>query len=94
MKKKVLEAIVEYLFLESRWDFCLLTNIPATSLIEGLLREIMVNRTFQSEMSQVSPYIELPGQIEDFYSSLSSNMRNTIKRRRRNLQKIYVVLNL
>ncbi len=88
-ERKVLVAIVEYLFQERRWDYCLLTNIPATSLTGRLLKEIMGKRPFQSEISQVCPYIPLPGQIEEFYLSLSSNMRNTIKRRRRNLQKNY-----
>ncbi|MCP4252707.1 MAG: GNAT family N-acetyltransferase [Candidatus Scalindua sp.] len=88
-ERKVLGTIVEYLFQESRWDYCLLTNIPATSLTGRLLKEIMGNRPFQSEISQVCPYIPLPDQIEEFYSSLSSNRRNTIKRRKRNLQKNY-----
>jgi len=88
-ERKVLWAIIEYLFQENRWDYCLLTNIPATSLTGRLLKDIMGNRPFQSEISQVCPYIPLPDQIEEFYSSLSSNMRNTIKRRRRNLQKNY-----
>ncbi len=89
MERKVLGAIVEYLFQEKRWDYCLLTNVPMTSLTGRLLKEIMGNRPFQTEISQVCPYIQLPDQIEEFYSSLSSNMRNTIKRRRRNLQKSY-----
>ena len=89
MERKVLGAIVEYLFQEKRWDFCLLTNIPTDSLTGRLLKEIMRNRSFQSEISQVCPYIPLPDQIEDFYLSLSRNMRNTIKRRRRNLFKKY-----
>ena len=88
-EKETLEAIVEYLFQENRWDLCLLSNIPATSLTDKLLREIMGNRPFQSEISQVCPYIPLPDQIEGFYSSLSGNRRNTIKRRRRNLFKKY-----
>ncbi len=89
MERKVLVAIVEFLFQKSRWDYCLLTNIPVTSLTGRLLKDIMGHRPFQSEISQVCPYIPLPDQIEEFYSSLSSNMRNTIKRRRRNLQKNY-----
>ncbi len=88
-EKEALEAIVEYLFKENRWDFCLLSNIPATSLTGRLLKEIMGNRPFQSEISQVCPYIPLPDQIEDFYSSLSGNIRNTIKRKRRSLHKKY-----
>ncbi len=89
MERKVLVAIVEHLFQENRWDFCLLSNIPATSLTGRLLKEIMGNRPFQSKISQVCPYIPLPDQIDDFYSSLSRNMRNTIKRRKRNLFKKY-----
>nr|MBC8551879.1 GNAT family N-acetyltransferase [Candidatus Brocadiales bacterium] len=89
MERKVLGAIVEYLFQEKRWDFCLLTNIPTDSLTGRLLKEIMRNRSFQSEISQVCPYIPLPDHIEKFYTSLSKNRRNTIKRRRRNLQKNY-----
>jgi CelD/BcsL family acetyltransferase involved in cellulose biosynthesis len=89
MERKVLGAIVEYLFEEKRWDFCLLSNIPATSLTGRLLKEIMGNRPFQSEISQECPYIPLPSRIEDFHSTLSKNMRNTIKRRRRNLFKKY-----
>ena len=88
-EKKVLGKIVVFLFQESRWDYCLLTNIPVTSLTGRLLEEIMGNRPFQSKISQSCPYIPLPDQIEDFHSSLSSNMRNTIKRRKRNLQKNY-----
>ena len=89
MEKKVLSAIVEYLFQGARWDYCILTNLPATSATGRLLKEIMGHRPFRSEISQVCPYISLPDQIEEFYSSLSSNMRNTIKRRRRNLEKNY-----
>ncbi|MBZ0108170.1 MAG: GNAT family N-acetyltransferase [Candidatus Scalindua rubra] len=86
---EVLKAIVDYLFQEIKWDLCLLSNIPISSLTSKLLREIMRNRPFQSEISQVCPYIPLPDQIEDFYLSLSRNMRNTIKRRRRNLFRKY-----
>ena len=86
---EVLKAIVDYLFQEIKWDLCLLSNIPISSLTGKLLREIMENRPFQSEISQVCPYIPLPGQIEVFYSSLSRSRRNTIMRRRRNLQKNY-----
>lgn len=89
MERKVLGAIVEYLFQQNRWDFCLLSNIPTTSLTGRVLNEIMGNMPFHSEISQVCPYIPLPDQIEDFYSSLSRNMRNTIKRRRRNLDRKY-----
>ena len=88
-EKEVLETIVEYLFQENTWDLCILSNIPSTSLTGKLLKEIMGKRPFQSEISQVCPYIPLPTRIEDFQSSLSGNMRNTIKRRRRNLQKKY-----
>ena len=86
---EVLKAIVDYLFQEIKWDLCLLSNIPISSLTGKLLREIMENRPFQSEISQVCPYIPLPTRIEDYYSSLSGNARNTIKRKRRNLQKEY-----
>ncbi len=89
MERKVLGAIVEYIFQEGKWDFCLLTNIPITSLTSRLLKEIMGNRPFQLEISQVCPYIPLPDQIGNYYSSLSRSRRNTIKRRRRNLQKKY-----
>jgi len=88
-EKEVLETIVEYLSQENRWDLCILSNIPTSSLTGKLLKEIMGNRPFQSEISQVCPYIPLPDQIEDFYSSLSRNMRNTIKRKRRSLYKKY-----
>ena len=47
MERKVLVAIVEHLFQKSRWDYCLLTNIPVTSLTGRLLKEIMGNRPFQ-----------------------------------------------
>ena len=86
---EVLKAIVDYLFQEIKWDLCLLSNIPISSLTGKLLREIMENRPFQSEISQVCPYMPLPTRIEDYYSSLSGNARNTIKRKRRNLQKEY-----
>jgi CelD/BcsL family acetyltransferase involved in cellulose biosynthesis len=89
MERKVLGVIVEYLFQENRWDFCLLSNIPATSLTGRLLQEVIGNRPFQSEISQECPYIPLPSRIEDFHLTLSRNMRNTIKRRRRNLYKKY-----
>ncbi|MCR4343160.1 MAG: GNAT family N-acetyltransferase, partial [Candidatus Scalindua sp.] len=79
----------EYLFQEINWDLCLLSNIPITSLTGKLFREIMGGRPFQSEISQVCPYIPLPARIEDYYSSLSGNTRNTIKRKRRNLHKKY-----
>jgi CelD/BcsL family acetyltransferase involved in cellulose biosynthesis len=88
-EKEVLETIAEYLFQENTWDFCLLSNIPSTSLTGKFLKEIMENRPFQSEISQVCPYIPLPTRIEDFHASLSGNMRSTIKRRRRNLFKKY-----
>ena len=88
-EKEVLETIVEYLFRVNSWDMCLLSNIPTSSLTGKLLKEIMGNRPSQYEISQVCPYIPLPTRIEDFYASLSGNMRNTIKRRRRNLQKKY-----
>jgi|TARA_Y100000031_G_scaffold150172_1_gene189099 hypothetical protein len=88
-EREILEAIVEYLFQENRWDLCLLSNMPSTSLTGKLLEEIMGNRPFQSKISQVCPYISLPTQIVDFHSTLSRNRRNTIKRMRRNLQKNY-----
>ncbi|MFQ5786959.1 MAG: GNAT family N-acetyltransferase [Thermodesulfobacteriota bacterium] len=88
-EKDVLGTIVEYLFQENRWDMCLLSNIPTSSLTGELLKEIMGKRPFQSEISQVCPYITLTTRIEDFHASLSGNMRNTIKRRIRNLQKKY-----
>ncbi len=88
-EEEVLKAIVEYLFQENKWDFCLLSNIPISSLTGKLFREIMRNRPFQSEISQVCPYIPLPARVEDYYSSLSGNTRNTIKRKRRNLEKKY-----
>ncbi len=88
-EREVLKAIVDYLFQEIKWDLCLLSNIPISSLTNKLLREVMRNRPFQSEISQVCPYIPLPTQIEDYYSSLSGNTRNTIKRKRRNLHKKY-----
>ena len=89
VERKALGAIVEHLYQENRWDFCILTNIPITSLTGRLLKDIMGHRPFQAEISQVCPYIPLPDQIEVFYSSLSRNRRNTIMRRRRNLQKNY-----
>mgnify|MGYP001442490961 FL=1 len=49
-EKEALETIVEYLFQENRWDLCLLSNIPSTSLTGKLLEEIMGNRPFQSKM--------------------------------------------
>ena len=88
-EKEALETMVEYLFQENTWDMCLLSNIPTSSLTGKLLKEIMGNRPFQSEISQVCPYIPLPTRIEDFHSSLSGNMRNKIKKRRRNLHKKY-----
>ncbi len=45
-EKEVLETIVEYLFQENRWDLCLLSNIPSTSLTGNLLKEIIGNRPF------------------------------------------------
>ena len=89
VERKALGAIVEHLYQENKWDFCILTNIPITSLTGRLLKDIMGHRPFQAEISQVCPYIPLPDQIEVFYSSLSRNRRNTIMRRRRNLQKNY-----
>jgi CelD/BcsL family acetyltransferase involved in cellulose biosynthesis len=88
-EKEALETMVEYLFQENTWDMCLLSNIPTSSLTGKLLKEIMGNRPFQSEISQVCPYIPLPTRIEEFHSSLSKNMRNKIKKRRRNLHKKY-----
>ena len=88
-EKETLMAIINYLFQESKWDFCLLSNIPSTSLTSKSLRKIMGNRPFQSEISQVCPYIPLPTRIEDFNSSLSGNMRNTIKRKKRSLHRKY-----
>ena len=88
-ERDVLETIVEYLLKENTWDLCLLSNIPTSSLTGKLLKEIMEQRPFQSEISQVCPYIPLPTRIEEFHASLSGNTRNTIKRRRRNLQKKY-----
>ncbi len=89
VERKALEAIVEHLYQVNRWDYCLLTNIPTTSLTGRLPKDNMGHRPFQSEISQVCPYIPLPDQIDVFYSSLSRNRRNTIMRRRRNLQKKY-----
>ncbi|MFQ5686139.1 MAG: GNAT family N-acetyltransferase [Candidatus Scalindua sp.] len=86
-EREALKAIINYILQARNWDLCLLSNIPSTSLTGRLLKEIMGNRPFQSKISQVCPYIPLPDQIEGFYSSLSGNRRNTIKRRRRNLQK-------
>ncbi|OHB88416.1 MAG: hypothetical protein A3D13_02990 [Planctomycetes bacterium RIFCSPHIGHO2_02_FULL_40_12] len=88
-EREVLGTIVNYLFKENIWDLCLLSNIPASSLTGKLLKEIMGNRPSQYEISQVCPYIPLPTRIEDFHSSLSGNMRNTIKRKRRSLHKKY-----
>lgn len=88
-ERETLEIIVNYLFRESRWDLCLLSNIPVSSSTGKLLREIPGDKPFQSEISQICPYIPLPARIDDFYSSLSANRRNTIKRRRRNLHKKY-----
>ena len=88
-EREVLGTIVNYLFKENIWDLCLLSNIPASSLTGKLLKEVMRDKTFQSEISQVCPYIPLPTRIEDFHSSLSGNMRNTIKRKRRSLHKKY-----
>jgi CelD/BcsL family acetyltransferase involved in cellulose biosynthesis len=88
-ERETLEAIVNYMFRENKWDLCLLSNIPVTSLTGKLLKEIMGNKPSRSEISQVCPYIPLPTRIEDFHSSLSRNKRNTIKRRRRNLHKKY-----
>ncbi len=83
-ERDTLEAIVNYMFQENKWDLCVLSNIPVSSSTGKLLREIMGNKPSQSEISQVCPYIPLPTRIDDFYSSLSGNRRNTIKRRRRN----------
>jgi hypothetical protein len=88
-ERETLEAIVNYLFQENIWDLCLLSNIPVTSLTGKYLREILGNKSFQSEISQVCPYIPLPTRIEDFHSSLSKKMRNRVKRERRNLYKKY-----
>lgn len=89
MEWKTLEAIFGYLFQENKWDMCLLSNIPVSSLTGKFLKEILKNKSLHSEISQVCPYITLPARIDDFYSSLSGNRRNTIKRRRRNLHKRY-----
>ncbi len=88
-ERETLETIVNYLFQENKWDLCLLSNIPISSLTGKLLREIMGNRPFQSEISEGCSYITLPTRNEDFHASLSGKMRNTIKRRRRNLHKEY-----
>jgi hypothetical protein len=86
-ERETLGTIVNYLFKENIWDLCLLSNIPASSLTGRLLKEIMGDKPFQSEVSQVCPFIPLPTRIEDFHSSLSKNMRNRVKRERRNLYK-------
>lgn len=86
---EALNAIIDYLFQESKWDLCLLSNIPSTSLTGKLLRKTMGNKPFQSEISQVCPYIPLPTRIEDFNSSLSGSVRNTIKRKKQSLHKKY-----
>jgi len=88
-ERETLKAITEYLFQEIKWDFCLFSNIPSSSLTSKLLKEIMRNRLFQSEKSQVCYYIPLPSRFEDFQSSLRVNMRSSIRRKRRNLQKKY-----
>jgi len=88
-ERETLIAIVDYLFQENKWGLCLLSNIPISSLTSKLLKEIMGNKPSQSEVSQICPYIPLPTRIEDFHSSLSGNMRNTIKRKRRSLYRKY-----
>ncbi len=85
----VLIAIIDYLFHESSCDLCLLSNIPVSSQTNKLLKEIMGNRPFQSEVSQVCFYIPLPTRIEEFYSSLTGKMRNKVKREQKVLRKKY-----
>ncbi len=94
MEKEILAAFVEFLFQESRWDYCLLSNIPTTSLTGRLLKGIIGGRPFQSEISQVCPYVLLPTQFESFHSSLSRKMRSNTKREKHNLIKKYHGLDL
>jgi CelD/BcsL family acetyltransferase involved in cellulose biosynthesis len=89
MEREALISITDYMFHIKTWDLCLLSNIPISSLTAKLLKKIIENKPFQSEVSQICPYISLPTRIEYFHSSISKKMRNMIKRERRNLYNKY-----
>jgi len=93
-EKAALIAIIEYLFHENSWDLCLLSNLPVSSQTNKLLKVIMGNKPFQSEVSQVCFYIPLPTRVEEFYSSLTGKMRNKVKREQKGLRKKYNNLEL
>lgn len=88
---EVVTAIFERLCAPDRaWDCIYLTDLLDTSLVYSLFRKIAQNNNFlvKQNLSQECPYLELPDSLEEAMGGLSPQLRSTVRRKSKKLDKL------
>ena len=89
-KAECLHMFLAHLYNQKDWDFLHLNNIPETfSIVELLKRNAHSISELEVREGEVSPYLTIPGSLDELFGSLSSNFRRNLRKRLRKLQQEY-----
>ena len=85
-----LQMFISYLYQQKDWNLLSFSNIPEDSI---LIKLVTTNPNFFSkfriERTDICPYIQLPGSIDEFLNSLKTHFRKQLRRCLRNIEKDY-----
>lgn len=90
-EKAIVENIFETITSRSLCDNIFFTRIDKSSPLFPVYEEMAVKFRFRNKVTGefISPYIPLPGSFDDYLNSLSTSMRQKLKKERRNLEAAY-----
>lgn len=88
-ENEAITTIIRCLAVQDGWDILHFTDMLSTSITARMIRKAAVDNGLKVEKSEraICPYIRLRPDWEEYFGSLSTNMRFNIRRRMRNLEK-------
>jgi len=93
-KELVAKELANYFFQNaSQWDSIKLCDTLESSICATLLERDLLNRDFKASAAsiQTCPYLTLPATTDELLSTLSSRLKNTIKRKLKKAEKADIV---
>ena len=85
-EEKLLDLMLNFLNKNRRtWDLINLQGVPETSKTSAIFKK-QQRLSLLSKLDTICPYIELPDKKHKLYRTLSSNMRNQIRRKKRKFE--------
>jgi CelD/BcsL family acetyltransferase involved in cellulose biosynthesis len=90
-ERAMVQELMNFLDLHcNEWDIVRFRDFADASTFNGMLQAEAKVRDYAVvfDRTEICPYLTLPGCMDEFYESLSGNMRYNLRRRMRQLQKL------